>query len=164
MIQRLVPLDLLLPILIVPNIFHAKAQQRARTNNIIDLKRQDGSVCTNQDELEMMVMSFYQILFSAQELTQPDDVVRYVSRKVTDAQNEFLSSAFTGKGVRDVLFLMEPNKAPGSDGFTAGFYQKNWSLVGDDICRAVLEFLNGGDMPKVVNNIVIVLIPKIKNL
>ena len=65
--------------------FHAKARQRARTNKIIALKHLDGSVCTNQDELEMMATSFYQNLFSAQELTQPDDVVRYVPRKVTDA-------------------------------------------------------------------------------
>lgn len=30
--------------------------------------------------------------------------------------------------------------------------------------RAVLEFLDGGDMPEVVNNTVLVLIPKVKNL
>jgi hypothetical protein len=35
--------------------------------------------------------------------------------------------------------------------------------MGDDICKAVLEFLNGKDMPEVVNNTVIVIIPKIKN-
>jgi hypothetical protein len=71
-------------------------------------------------------------------------VVLYVPRKVTDAQNEFLSSPFIGKEVRDALFLMKPSKAPEPDGFTAGFYQKYWSLVDDDICRAILEFLNGG--------------------
>jgi hypothetical protein len=58
---------------------------------------------------------------------------------------------------------MKPNKASGPDGFTAVFYQKHWSFMGDDICKAVLEFLNGRDMLEVVNNTVIVLIPKIKN-
>jgi hypothetical protein len=47
---------------------------------------------------------------------------------------------------------------------------RHWSLLGGDIGRAILEFLNGGDMPevvnntKVVNNTVLVLIPKVKNL
>jgi hypothetical protein len=59
---------------------------------------------------------------------------------------------------------MKPNKLPGPDDFTAGFYQKHWSMVKDDICHAVLTFLNGGDMPEIVNNIVLVLIPKVKNL
>ena len=57
---------------------------------------------------------------------------------------------------------MKPNKSPGPNGFTAGFYQKHWTLVKEDICNAVLTLLNGGDMPEVVNNTVLVLIPKIK--
>lgn len=35
--------------------------------------------------------------------------------------------------------------------------------MGDDICRETLEFLNGGDMPEMVNSTVLVLIPKVKN-
>jgi hypothetical protein len=58
--------------------------------------------------------------------------------------------------------MMKPNKAPGPDGFTAGFYQRHWGLLGDDVCRAVLAFLNGGSMPDVVNDTILVLIPKVK--
>jgi hypothetical protein len=58
---------------------------------------------------------------------------------------------------------MKPNKSPGPDGFTAGFYQKHWSMLKDDICHAVLAFLNGGDMLEIVNRTVLVLIPKVKN-
>jgi hypothetical protein len=36
-------------------------------------------------------------------------------------------------------------------------------MVKDDMCHAVLAFLNGGDMPEIVNNTVLVLIPKVKN-
>jgi len=78
-------------------------------------------------------------------------------------QNEYLSSPFTESEIKTALFMMKPSKAPGPDGFTAGFYQKHWSLAGNDICQAILSFLNGGDMPSVVNNTVLVLIPKVKN-
>jgi hypothetical protein len=58
---------------------------------------------------------------------------------------------------------MSPNKAPGPDGFTAGFFQKHWTLVKDSVTNAVLGFLNGGDMSEVVNQTVLVLIPKVAN-
>lgn len=59
--------------------------------------------------------------------------------------------------------MMKPNKAPAPDGFTAGFYQKHWELLGADVCNATLEFLNGGHMPNEVNDTTLVLIPKVKN-
>lgn len=59
--------------------------------------------------------------------------------------------------------MMHPNKTPGPDEFMVGFYQKHWSLVGQDVSWAVLGFLNGGDMPEIVNNTVLVLISKVKH-
>jgi hypothetical protein len=143
--------------------FHAKARQRTRINKITALKRQDGSVCTNQWELESLAAEFYHHLFSAQEQSRPEEVVSFVPRKVTDFQNEFLSSPFIEREIKTALFMMKPNKAPGPDGFTAGFYQKHWNLLGNVICQAILNFLNGGEMPSVVKSTILVLIPKVKN-
>jgi hypothetical protein len=42
---------------------------------------------------------------------------------------------------------MHPSKAPEVDGFTVGFYQCHWNLFGEELCNAVLNFLNGGEMP-----------------
>jgi hypothetical protein len=58
---------------------------------------------------------------------------------------------------------MKPSKAPGPDGFTAGFYQLHWDLMGNEITTAVLDFLNGGGMPDDINLTTIVLIPKTRN-
>jgi hypothetical protein len=143
--------------------FHAKAKQRTRLNKITALKRADGSLCSQQHALETMATEFYFQLFTAQENTRPNEVVQFVPKKVSDDMNAFLCSPFTSMEVEKALFAMKPNKSPGPDGFTAGFYQRHWSLVKEDICYAVLTFLNGGDMPEIVNNTVIVLIPKVKN-
>jgi hypothetical protein len=59
--------------------------------------------------------------------------------------------------------MMHPNKAAWPDDFTVGFYQKHWFLIKEDVTRAVVQFLNGGDMPELINNTVIALIPKVKN-
>lgn len=59
--------------------------------------------------------------------------------------------------------MMGPNKSPGPDGFTTGFYQTHWDLVGPSVCQAVMNFLDGGMLPDGINHTTIVLIPKIKN-
>jgi hypothetical protein len=58
---------------------------------------------------------------------------------------------------------MAPSKAPGVDGFTAGFFQRHWELLKSDIVPAVLHFLNGGDLPVGMNDTAITLIPKVQN-
>jgi len=35
---------------------------------------------------------------------------------------------------------MNPNKAPGPDGFSVGFFHKVWSIVGEDVIEAIMEF------------------------
>jgi hypothetical protein len=67
------------------------------------------------------------------------------------------------KEVSGALNLMGPLKATGPDGFTAGFFQKNWETMGVEVCRAVLDTLNSGSMPPYLNMTHIVLIPKIKD-
>jgi hypothetical protein len=61
------------------------------------------------------------------------------------------------------MFMMHPNKTPGPDGFTTCFYLKHWYLIKEDVTRVVLLFLNGGEMPELINNTMIALIPKVRN-
>lgn len=78
--------------------------------------------------------------------------------------NEMLCAPFTEEEVTKTLFMMALNRAPGADGFTAGFYQKHWELIKPQVTHAVLDFLNGGIMPEEVHRPVIVLFPKLNKL
>jgi hypothetical protein len=74
---------------------------------------------------------------------------------------ELLDRSFKEEEVERALFQMSPHKSPGPDGFTAGFFQKHWALVKDSVTAAVLGFLEGGQMNGVINQTVLVLIPKV---
>lgn len=39
--------------------------------------------------------------------------------------------------MKEPLFDMDPSKAPGADGMTAGFFQKYWEVVGDEVTSVV---------------------------
>jgi hypothetical protein len=52
---------------------------------------------------------------------------------VTSSESEKLMAEFSEKEVREAIFQMKHNKAPGPDGFLAEFYQVFWSLIKDDL-------------------------------
>ena len=143
--------------------FHAKMKERSRINKIKKLKKPDGSVAMTQPELETLAMNFYSDLFTAQHETRPELVTDWVPNKVTEAMNVRLCAPISNEEIENALFMMHTNKAPGPDGFTAGFYIRHWYLLKDVVCDAIHTFLEGGEMPEIVNSTVLVLIPKIKN-
>ena len=60
----------------------------------------------------------------------------------------------------DSLFMMHPEKALDSDGMTALFYQKSWSVIKDDVVNMVNDFLSSGSFDDRLNMLNICLIPK----
>ncbi|KAM1735540.1 hypothetical protein ACFX12_014001 [Malus domestica] len=65
--------------------------------------------------------------------------------------------------IKDVCFFMNPNKAPGPDGFNGMFFRKAWPVIGGDIIRAVKEFFSSGKLLKEFNTTIITLVPKVPN-
>jgi hypothetical protein len=58
---------------------------------------------------------------------------------------------------------MNRTKAPSPDGFSAGFFQQAWPIVGEDVCDAIMEFFFSGRLLKEVSSTIITLVPKKKN-
>lgn len=131
---------------------------------ISGLRRPDGTVCANAEEDQVEIMNFYQNLYASQGPSNASELLSYVPERVTPATNGALNKTFELGEVRTALFQMSPSKAPGVDGFTAGFFQKHWKLLREDVTFAVLNFLNGGELPLGLNDTSIMLIPKVRNL
>jgi hypothetical protein len=56
---------------------------------------------------------------------------------VSPLMNKNLLAEFTIEEVKNALTQMAPNKAPGPDGFTIGFYQQHWDTVGSKVSEAL---------------------------
>nr|GEX15550.1 RNA-directed DNA polymerase, eukaryota, reverse transcriptase zinc-binding domain protein [Tanacetum cinerariifolium] len=46
----------------------------------------------------------------------------------------------TREEIKDAMYSIDDNKAPGPNGYNAKFFKKAWNIVGNDVCRAVEEF------------------------
>ena len=65
--------------------------------------------------------------------------------------------------VKEAIFSIHADKAPGLDGFSANFFQSNWKSVGPDIVKEIWEFFETGKLPARINETHIHLIPKVKS-
>jgi hypothetical protein len=136
---------------------------RKRKNLIKALTRSDWQVVEDNSEMQSLASDFYKDLYTSDGVTNMDQVLDHVPRKVTPAVNSILDAPFSQEEVKKALFQMFPTKAPGPDGFPAHFFQRHWDICGEDITRAVLDIVRGNESTESINDTILVLIPKVKN-
>ena len=116
-------------------------------NKTQGLQRDDGSDCADENEGKDEVYTFYKNLYQSQGFSDAAELLDHVPIKISQEMNDKLTKPFTTEELKFALFQMAPSKAPDVDVYTTGVYQRHWSLIGEDVTRAVLDFLNGGELP-----------------
>ncbi|MCI11013.1 RNA-directed DNA polymerase (Reverse transcriptase), partial [Trifolium medium] len=74
--------------------------------------------------------------------------------------NHMLCKIPSAQEIKDVVFSMNADGAPGPDGFGGHFYQTYWSIVANDVILAIQDFFVNGKLLQNLNSNLIVLIPK----
>ncbi|XP_073042054.1 uncharacterized protein [Primulina eburnea] len=146
--------------------FHSFASQRKRINHIKGINDENGIWFVAEKDKADILLKFYANLFSSSNPSVLDFEAATLNTNslVNDAMNAILCAPYTETDIYKALFDMQPSKAPGPDGFTALFFQKNWNIVGKVVVAACLNILNRkGDLIG-WNETNITLIPKVSNL
>ncbi|KAG7589015.1 Reverse transcriptase zinc-binding domain [Arabidopsis suecica] len=129
-----------------------------------EIQLPDGSTVSSQEEIKQEAERFFSE-FLGHVPTEfeglPADILEeLIPFKCTNAHQCMLEKEVTAEEIRQVLFAMPANKAPGPDGFTCEFFKSAWSVVGDDFTTAIQSFFIKGFLPKGVNTTILALIPK----
>lgn len=75
-----------------------------------------------EEEIVQTIDAYFQKLFTTSP-GEREDTVRYALRPlVSDAENDALTALPSAAEVRDAAFSINADKAPGPDGFSAGFF------------------------------------------
>ncbi|KAL5555671.1 hypothetical protein UlMin_037907 [Ulmus minor] len=145
--------------------FHRKASARRAKNSIDGLLDSNMQWCDDKEGIAHIAESYFTNLFSSSSppSLDMDTVLNSLETKVSPTMNEQLDSCFVAEDVRTAVFQMAPSKSPGADGMSALFYQKYWSIVGDEVTTACLRFLNEGHDLGSINETLITLLPKVKS-
>lgn len=108
-----------------------------------------------------MALEYFSRIFT-KEAVELDPVLNCVRPRVTADHNVALMRPFAAEEAQDAVFSMNPDKSAGVDGFNPGFYQQHWDIVGADVIKACLQWIQQREIPDNLNNTVLVMIPKKK--
>ena len=109
--------------------------------------------------------SFFKDMYNAPE-ENPIDVNSYpidlIPQLVSEEENMILTAPISLKEIKKALDLMEANKAPGPDGFSARFYKSCWTTIKDDLLKMVRKSQSCTKIGGGTNSYFLALIPKEK--
>jgi hypothetical protein len=114
--------------------FHLLANEKHRKTWIFQLE-EGGQIIKGGENLKTYITNYYKGLFGPLD---HEDISLNENRRndltqVLDEDNEMLAACFTEKEVKEAIFEMKHNKAPGPDGFPVEFYQRFWKIIKDDL-------------------------------
>lgn len=140
--------------------FHAITKGRNAINNFSVLEGDEGNYVFSEEVITDTIVKYFTDLFTS----VPSDRLHMVSRalvpQVFDAENQALISTPSAKEIHMVLLAIHPDKSPGLDGFSASFFQTNWTTVGPEIVAEIQTFFTSGVIPRYLNDTHVRLIPK----
>lgn len=103
--------------------FHGRASHRFRRNRINTLEDPVGEVCSDEDGIANILVSYYQGLFNSSNPSMIGEVVAGIPCSISDELNQLLNVEFTREEVVRTLKQMEPLKASGPNGLPPLFFQ-----------------------------------------
>jgi hypothetical protein len=143
------------------SFFHASAKQKNRRSTMKQIRNKEGQICSTKEDIEGDLLSYFSELFTKGENLEVTACVELLATKVTLEMNKQFLSEFTIEEISAALQQMSPLKIPRPDGYSACFYQHNWSTIHPEVCASILSFLNSGTMDQGINVTHIALIPKV---
>ncbi|XP_074328260.1 uncharacterized protein LOC141666166 [Apium graveolens] len=141
--------------------FHNFTTGRKKNNQLTRLKDKHGEWIDNVQGIQEIITDYFSDLFRSSTLGGLFSEREKVN-SVTDEQNAQLLAPITNDEVKDAVFSMHAEKAPGYDGLNPCFYQTYWSVVEKDVVEFCQHFLHTGELQMEINRTVVCLIPKVK--
>ncbi|CAI8594330.1 unnamed protein product [Vicia faba] len=141
--------------------YHIKPTQRIRSNQITLIKDANGLWTDKAEKIGKLFKDFYQDLFTKDlDTYQWLDTVNKFPNLSAEVMAKLNSPIDNGE-VKKALFNMAPWKAPDPDSFPAGFFQKSWSMMSDNMCNFIQKLWNNPASIKEVNQTELIFIPKV---
>ncbi|KAA3477726.1 reverse transcriptase [Gossypium australe] len=111
--------------------------QRRRRNLIQKLQFEDGRKTEVLEEMEEIARSSFQHLFSAGRRGDYNHVLKGIDRCILKEENLKLKESYSKEEIREALKEISFTKALGEYGFPALFYQKCWSIIGEELLHTL---------------------------
>lgn len=95
-----------------------------------------------------LAVDYFTELFTSSNPPSYEPVLQSIRPKVTEAMNRSLTFKITKEEVRETIYSINPESAPGPYGFSSLFFQKFWPSIGESVTKEILEVFESGKLPE----------------
>lgn len=148
------------------SFFFKSVSNNRNRSKITSLELGDGSITQDIGLIKSTFVEYYSKLLGTPHISHYNGSIRVdelVRKKLTAEQSLNMVQEVTESEIKDTLWSLNPSKAPGPDGYNAGFFHKAWPVVGHEVIGAVKSFFRSGQLLRAANSTTIALVPKIPN-
>ena len=140
--------------------FHAITRERRTINKFSVIEDANGRAMYEEDHIVNTISEYYRDLFSSRQTTSLQVIDEVLFPLITTDMNDALIRIPDKHEIKRAVFSINPDKAPGLDGFSASFYQSFWDIIGDDVTAEVGNFFTSNTLDGRYNETHVRLIPK----
>ncbi|KAH0684689.1 hypothetical protein KY289_022441 [Solanum tuberosum] len=141
--------------------FHNVIKDKNKRLLIHKIKDQDGNWVEGTTQVATATVNYFSNLFKVEDIDENNDIFNVIDRVVTREDNISLTSLPSIQELKDVVFSIDPDSAPGPDGISGKFYQSAWPIIASDVHAAINSFFQGATLPKFFTHTCIVMLPKV---
>ncbi|XP_026433495.1 uncharacterized protein LOC113330916 [Papaver somniferum] len=113
--------------------FHTKTNRRRVRNNIDAIQDHANNRLLTREEISQHLTSHYKRINTSVQVVHDEGLFLLLPTIITEDDNNLLTRVPSHQEIHDTLKGMENWSAPGPEGFQAGFYKSQWTIIGDDI-------------------------------
>ncbi|XP_060170788.1 uncharacterized protein LOC132601740 [Lycium barbarum] len=142
--------------------FHGIIKGRRKRLNIQKIRDEDDNLFEGTAAIAEAAVDFFQKLFSPESTTDEPTSLNVIQSVVSDEDNRFLIAIPSREEIKEIVFQLDPDSAPGPDGLSGKFYQSSWPVIAEDVFLAVKAFFEGSTLPKFFTHTCLVMVPKVE--
>ncbi|KAI0516047.1 hypothetical protein KFK09_008719 [Dendrobium nobile] len=145
------------------HFFHSFASARRRGNRIIDVVNSNGERIVDPNLIQEEFWNFFMLKWRDRQVSLAN-WPEFCNDDMIPAQfSDSMEADITESEIRQAMFSMGNNRAPGIDGITSSFMKFYWEIIKKDVISAILHFFATNMMCQSWKETLVVLIPKLEN-
>jgi hypothetical protein len=149
------------------SFFHKQAQSRRKKNTVTSITSSTGQQLDSFDQVKEEAFHHFNNLYQQpiEEATNADviDMLSNIPSIVSEHENNQLVKDITEEEIIKAVWSLDPDKAPGPDGFPIRFYHSFWDIIKRDLKKMLNYTLHKQKIGGATNSTFLSLIPKESN-
>ncbi|XP_026399755.1 uncharacterized protein LOC113295639 [Papaver somniferum] len=141
--------------------FHNSIRSRRSRNVISELVDNRGNIITDKVLLHNHVVHYYEDKFNGMEGIIDDALFDCEHDSITLEESAMMDVVPTPEEIKEAVWDLGADSAPGSDEFSGCFYRQCWDIIHEDLIQAIIFCWNLKHIPNGANSSLIILLDKI---